>query len=171
MEHNTFSENSLSLSFFSSVIYFTKALLCLDVSHRDQLDRLTRLSLFEEWPHQKNTSWWRNVVNRISIDHSTGSRSKRFDLHEGGGDLLEFDDECLCQMENVRRMLRFVFVWMTENSSGKTQTPLTILPTFMKLSGRILTPEYVSIYVKYCYLDTLLLLVQTFIEWTPGQCR
>ena len=52
--------------------------------------------------------------------------------------------------------------------SDKAQTPLTILSTYAELSGRILSPEYVSIYVKYCYLDTLVLLVQTFLEWTPG---
>lgn len=50
----------------------------------------------------------------------------------------------------------------------KIQPPLNILPTYIELASGVLGPEYVSIYVKYCYLDALVLLIQTFLEWTPG---
>ena len=53
--------------------------------------------------------------------------------------------------------------------SEKAQPPLTILPTYFKLATCILAPEYVSIYVKYCYLDALVLLIQIFLEHTPGR--
>jgi len=52
--------------------------------------------------------------------------------------------------------------------SDKIQPPLNILPTYINLAKCVLGPEYVSIYVKYCYLDTIVLLIQTFLEWTPG---
>jgi hypothetical protein len=54
-------------------------------------------------------------------------------------------------------------------SSDKIQPPLNILPTYIDLANCVLGPEYVSIYVKYCYLDALVLLIQTFLEWTPGK--
>ena len=61
------------------------------------------------------------------------------------------------------------FRWPSSSSfSDKTQPPLDILPTCVNLATNVLSPEYVSIYVKYCYLDTLVLLIQTFLEWTPG---
>jgi hypothetical protein len=53
--------------------------------------------------------------------------------------------------------------------SDKVQSPLNILPTYINLANCVLGPEYVSIYVKYCYLDALVLLIQTFLEWTPGK--
>ena len=59
-------------------------------------------------------------------------------------------------------------------NSDKIQSPLNTLPTYIKLANCVLGPEYVSIYVKYCYLDTLVLLIGTFLEWTPGDrtlCR
>jgi hypothetical protein len=53
--------------------------------------------------------------------------------------------------------------------SDKIQPPLNLLPTYINLANHVLGPEYVSIYVKYCYLDALVLLIQTFLEWTPGK--
>lgn len=66
---------------------------------------------------------------------------------------------------NVRidRFLNVLF-----SSRDKIQPPLQILPVYIELSSHILAPEYVSIYVKYCYLDTLTLLIQMFLELTPG---
>jgi len=51
--------------------------------------------------------------------------------------------------------------------NDKIQPPLNILPTYIELGNAVLGPEYISIYVKYCYLDALVLLIQTFLEWTP----
>ncbi|CAF4360951.1 unnamed protein product, partial [Adineta steineri] len=51
--------------------------------------------------------------------------------------------------------------------NDKIQSPLNILPTYINLANCVLGSEYVSIYVKYCYLDALVLLIQTFLEWTP----
>jgi hypothetical protein len=55
------------------------------------------------------------------------------------------------------------------HSSDKIQPPLNVLPTYIDLANCVLGPEYVSIYVKYCYLDALVLLIQTFLECTPGK--
>jgi hypothetical protein len=52
--------------------------------------------------------------------------------------------------------------------SEKIQPPLNILPIYINLAKYVLGPEYISIYVKYCYLDALVLLIQTFLQWTPG---
>ncbi len=53
--------------------------------------------------------------------------------------------------------------------SDKIQPPLNILPIYINLANYVLGPEYISIYVKYCYLDALVLLIQTFLQWTPGK--
>jgi len=53
--------------------------------------------------------------------------------------------------------------------SEKIQPPLNILPIYINLANYVLGPEYISIYVKYCYLDALVLLIQTFLQWTPGK--
>ena len=45
LDDNTFNENSLSFSFFSSVIYFTKALLCLNVLIEFSFDSILTIVL------------------------------------------------------------------------------------------------------------------------------
>jgi len=59
--------------------------------------------------------------------------------------------------------------WISFISSDKIQPSLNILPIYINLANYVLGPEYVSIYVKYCYLDALVLLIQTFLELTPGK--
>ncbi|CAF4395410.1 unnamed protein product, partial [Rotaria sp. Silwood2] len=51
--------------------------------------------------------------------------------------------------------------------NDKAQAPLNMVPIYINLANSVLGPEYISIYVKYCYLDALVLLIQTFIELTP----
>jgi len=133
LENNGFTENHLSFSFFSSVIYFTKALLCLDN------ERIRKILLGGEL--------W--LIELASVIRLVLTRN---------------DSTCMKVAVICLNLTMNAFVkWKTD----KAQTPLTILSTYAELSGRILSPEYVSIYVKYCYLDTLVLLVQTFLEWTP----
>lgn len=71
-------------------------------------------------------------------------------------------------MEKVAFRLSSSFDISSFSSSDKVPAPLNILPTYINLANSILGPEYISIYVKYCYLDALVLLIQTFLEWTPG---
>ena len=172
LEDNTINENSLSFSFFSSVIYFTKALLCLDVSGEHRWKETSFLSLISQNDRIKKIlpggeTWLIELASIIQLV-----------LARNDSTCMKVAVICLNLTMNAfvkwKSYVEFTFssvlnTFERENPfSGKTQTPLTILPTFMNLSGRILTPEYVSIYVKYCYLDTLLTLVQTFLEWTPG---
>jgi hypothetical protein len=65
----------------------------------------------------------------------------------------------------VERSRMMCLLWFT---SDKIQPQTDILRTYVNLATNVLGPEYISIYVKYCYLDTLILLIQTFIEWTSG---
>lgn len=55
--------------------------------------------------------------------------------------------------------------------SDRLQPSLEILTLYVKLAGDVLGPEYISIYVKYCYLDTLLLFIEIFLELTPGKMK
>ena len=173
------SEQSLSFAFFSSVIYFTKALLCLNVrSFKGRCSsiiwqwhwRWILLFSLIEWPYSDDSARRRDMAARIGLDRSTRSRPKRFDMHEDSGHLSELDNERLRQMESVSvtpptSSCSWSFSLLLRD---KSQTPLDILPTYVNLATTVLGPEYVSIYVKYCYLDTLLLLIQTFLECTPG---
>ena len=111
----------------------------------------------------------RYVAARARIDCTSRSDTKRCHVHEDRSDLFESHHECLREMAKVTvrsescRERQFVV------PSDKIQPPLNILPIYIDLASCVLRPEYVSIYVKYCYLDALVLLIQTCLDWTPGR--
>ncbi|CAF0771141.1 unnamed protein product [Rotaria sordida] len=133
IENDMLNEQSLSFSFFSSVIYFTKALLCLNN------DRIRKILPDGE-------SWLQELGSIVQLV------------------LTRNDSTCMkiaviCLNLTINAFIK----WRND----KVQAPLNILSTYINLANYVLGPEYISIYVKYCYLDALVLLIQTFIELTP----
>ncbi|CAF1551321.1 unnamed protein product, partial [Adineta ricciae] len=133
IEDEVLNEQSLSFAFFSSIIYFTKALLCLNN------DRIRKILPGGE-------TWLEELASIVQLV-----------LTRNDSTCMKIAVMCLNLTINAN------IKWKNE----KAQPPLTILPTYIKLATCILAPEYVSIYVKYCYLDALVLLIQIFLEHTP----
>ncbi|CAF3615712.1 unnamed protein product [Rotaria socialis] len=133
IEEDILNEQSLSFSFFSSVIAFTKALLCLNN------DRIRKILPGGE-------TWLQKLA---SIVHLVLTRN---------------DSTCMkIAVICINLTINAFIKWRND----KAQAPLNILPTYINLANHVLGPEYVSIYVKYCYLDALVLLIQTFLELSP----
>ncbi|CAF3732668.1 unnamed protein product [Adineta steineri] len=133
IENEMLNEQSLSFSFFSSVIYFTKALLCLNN------ERIRKILPGGE-------TWLEELASIVQLV------------------LTRNDSTC---MKIAVMCLNLTINANIKWKNDKIQSPLNILPTYINLANCVLGSEYVSIYVKYCYLDALVLLIQTFLEWTP----
>ncbi|CAF1971934.1 unnamed protein product [Rotaria magnacalcarata] len=133
IDDDILNEQSLSFSFFSSVIAFTKALLCLNN------DRIRKILPGGE-------TWLQELASIVQLV------------------LTRNDSTCMkIAVICINLTINAFIKWRND----KAQAPLNILPTYINLANHILGPEYVSIYVKYCYLDALVLLIQTFLELSP----